>query len=316
MRRTYRYATLDVFTETPFGGNPLAVFPDARGLATAQMQALAAEFNYSETTFVLPPAAPDHTAQVRIFTPRWELPFAGHPNVGTAVCLARLGAVHGRQVAGDTLLFEEGAGLVAVAVERAAGEAVGATLTAPAPLSIGGEVPVETVAAALSLPAEAILTRRHPPVFASVGLPFLMIELADRAALERAKANVAAIAEATERYGAGAARLSLHLYTRRGADTGSEGSVDLRARMFSPLGGVPEDPATGSANAALTGFLAALAPEPDLDYSVRIAQGVEMGRPSRLLGRARKRGGTVERVEIGGRCVPMMAGEVTLEAAG
>jgi trans-2,3-dihydro-3-hydroxyanthranilate isomerase len=312
MPRTYRYATLDVFTEVPFGGNPLAVLPDARGLETAEMQAIALEFGYSETTFVLPPADPRHTAQVRIFTPKWELPFAGHPNVGTAVQLARLGSVHGRKIDGDTLLFEEKAGIVAVAIERSGGEAVGATLVAPEPLSVGAEVPVEAIAASISLAEDAIVTTRHLPRFASVGLGFLMVELADRQTLERAKANIAALTEATERYGSGAARLSLHLYTRQGADTGRGASVDVRARMFSPLGGVPEDPATGSANAALTGFLASLARERDLDFTLRIAQGVEMGRPSRLLGHAQKRGGKIQRVEIGGRCVPMMSGEITL----
>ncbi len=315
MRKTYRYATVDVFTETPFGGNPLAVFPDGRGLTTAQMQALAAEFNYSESTFVLPPASPENTAQVRIFTPKSELPFAGHPNVGTAVHVARLGTVHGRKIAGDRLLFEEGAGLVAIDLEYAAGEAVGAMLTAPQPLSRGAEVPVDAVAACLSLPPDAILIERHRPVFASVGLPFLMVELRDRAALARARANVAAFAEAAERSGSGTLRLSLHLYTRHGEDTGLTASVDIRARMFAPLGGVPEDPATGSANAALTGFLASLAPERDLDLTLRIAQGVEMGRPSRLLGKARKSGGEVVRVQIGGRCVAMMEGSITLDAA-
>src|SRR5215469_14990122 len=164
MPRTYRYATLDVV-------------PDARGLETAEMQAIALEFGYSETTFVLPPADPGHTAQVRIFTPKWELPFAGHPNVGTAVQLARLGTVHDRKIEGDTLLFEEKAGLVAVTVERTGGAAVGATLVAPEPLSIGAEVPVEAVAASISLPKDAILTVRHQPRFASVGLGFLMVEL-------------------------------------------------------------------------------------------------------------------------------------------
>jgi trans-2,3-dihydro-3-hydroxyanthranilate isomerase len=314
MRKPYRYATLDVFTDTPFGGNPLAVFPDATDLPDRAMQAIAREFNYSETTFVLPPSDRAHTARVRIFTPMKELPFAGHPNVGTATHLARLGRVHGHAITGDRLVFEEEAGLVALAIERKAGEAVGAMLTAPQPPSVGAELPAALAAACLSLPEAAVTTERHHPVIASVGLPFLMIELRDRAALEGARADLPAVEAAARHLALAPTHLSPHLYTRRGPDTGGAGSVDIRARMFAPFDGVPEDPATGSANAALTGFLAALAPERDLDLSLRIAQGVEMGRPSRLLGRAVKRAGTVERVEIGGRCVPMMTGEIAVES--
>ena len=141
--RTYPFVTVDVFTATRFGGNPLAVFPDARGLSDAQMQALANEFNLSETTFVLPPENPANTARVRIFTRTAEMPFAGHPNVGTGYVLAQMG-----RDTGGVLLFEELAGLVEVRVARDDhGAVTGATIAAPQPLSLGLELPVEAVAA-------------------------------------------------------------------------------------------------------------------------------------------------------------------------
>src|SRR3984885_15879207 len=129
-----RYITVDVFTDRAFGGNPLAVVLDAEGLSTAQMQAIANEFNYSETTFVLPPRVSEHTAHVRIFTPRIEVPFAGHPNVGTAVVVAREWEANGRAPV-DRFVFEEAAGLVSMRLLRDGGVVVGAELTAPEPLS-------------------------------------------------------------------------------------------------------------------------------------------------------------------------------------
>src|SRR5216684_7165810 len=130
-----QFVTVDVFTDRKFGGNPLAVLPDAQGLSTEQMQAIAAEFNYAETTFVLPPKDPAHTAEVRIFTPKAELPFAGHPNVGTAFVLARTGQSYGRPVTGDRLVFEEKAGLVRMDLTREKGTVVATRLAAPVPLS-------------------------------------------------------------------------------------------------------------------------------------------------------------------------------------
>src|SRR5579862_5934521 len=125
------FITADVFTERRFGGNPLAVVLDGRELTTAQMQAIAAEFNLAETTFVLPPKDAAHTAQVRIFTPRAEMPFAGHPNVGTAFVLAREGECHGRTVGGEAMVFEEAAGLVRIELLKQGSAVVGASLAAP-----------------------------------------------------------------------------------------------------------------------------------------------------------------------------------------
>ncbi len=306
MRR--RFATVDVFTTVAFGGNPLAVVLDAGGLSTAQMQAVAREFNYVETTFVLPPSDAANTAQVRIFTPDRELPFAGHPNVGAAFVLARQGEAFGRAL-GDHVLFEEGAGLVPVRVLREASEAVGAELTAPAPFQRGPAVEPALAAAAVSLGADDIETAAHGPVVASVGLPFLVAELGSRDALRRIVPDPAALAEVFRRAGV----TGLHLYTRDVAPGDAPGErCDLSARMVCRMPMVVEDPATGSANCALVALLAELAPQPDVAIELAIAQGVDMGRPSLLHARASKRAGTIEAVHVGGRCVAMMDGSFWL----
>jgi trans-2,3-dihydro-3-hydroxyanthranilate isomerase len=302
----YMYLTVDVFTDRPFTGNPLAVVPDARGLTTEQMQAIAAEFNYSESTFVLPAKDPAHTANVRIFNRTSELPFAGHPNVGTAYVLALLA-----QRAGKTLpagfVFEEIAGVVPVELMRdAAGRVDGATLTAPQPLSLGEKVPVATIAACIGTSAADVVTARHEPIQASVGLPFVFAEITPNA-LTRAKPSLEAFADAAAKFASMPGRFNLFVYTRAPGAPG----VDVRARMFAPLSGTYEDPATGSANSALGALLASLAPARDLELALHILQGAEMGRPSTLAVTATKQGGTVTRVRAGGRCVPVMEGTLT-----
>ncbi|NTW97270.1 MAG: PhzF family phenazine biosynthesis protein, partial [Oscillochloris sp.] len=194
--RNVPYEVVDVFTTTRFGGNPLAVITDARGLDDRLMQQIAREFGFSETTFVLPPEHPRHTARVRIFTPTAEVPFAGHPNVGTAFVLARLGAAFFGRALGDDLVFEEAAGLVAVTILRAGGAVTGAAITAPRPLELGPEVAAETVAACVSLAPEDVALSAHAPCFVSVGLPFVAAELASRAALARARPNLDRFIEA------------------------------------------------------------------------------------------------------------------------
>src|SRR5712672_308524 len=181
-RMQRRYITVDVFTDRAFGGNPLAVVLDAGGLSTAQMQAIALEFNYSETTFVLPPQDPANDAQVRIFTVRYEIPFAGHPNVGTAFVLATQAAKPPAR-----LKFEEKAGLVPVEILTDEERAVGAELTAPQPLGKFTQLRAEQAAACLSLTSADIRSDRHPPQIVSVGLPFLVVEVASRDALQRAR---------------------------------------------------------------------------------------------------------------------------------
>ncbi|MCX6363968.1 MAG: PhzF family phenazine biosynthesis protein [Actinobacteria bacterium] len=296
----YRYFTCDVFTDTRFGGNQLAVLPEAEGLSDRQMQQIAREFNFSETTFVLPPEA-GHDRRVRIFTPPREVPFAGHPNIGTAFVLTTMGAF-GPLDGPASITFEEEAGLVPIAIQKREGGRIWCELTAPQSLTLGRTVTAQAVAAAVSLSAADILTTAHAPQMASVGLPFLIAELRDRDALARARPDISGldglVAEGIE-------LPDLHLYVRT-----SDG-FDIRARMFAPMDGVPEDPATGSANCALAGLLSHLDEAAGGTFSWRIAQGVEMGRPSVLEARTEKRDGEVVNVWIGGESV--MVGEGYIE---
>src|SRR5882757_1502227 len=189
------FTTVDVFTDRPFGGNPLAVVTNALGLSTEQMQAIAAEFNLAETTFVLPPKDAAHTAEVRIFTPQAEMPFAGHPNVGTAFVLSRAGQSYGRSVAGDRLVFEEKAGLVRMDLTRENGVVVATRLAAPVPLSIGDNISPEIVAEICSLRTDDIKVAVHPPCIASCGIPLVFAELKSREALARAAVRTELLAK-------------------------------------------------------------------------------------------------------------------------
>lgn len=297
------FVTVDVFTTTQFAGNPLGVVLNAEGLSSERMQAIAAEFNLAETTFVLPPKDPAHTAEVRIFTPRHEMPFAGHPNVGTAFALAREGNSYGRPVNGDELIFEEKAGLVPISLLKDGATVSGARLASPQLLSVTDEVPVDLVARACSLSADDILATNHRPCIASCGAPFILAELRSRDELARASGRAEIFAQEVSKYAA----TSTLIYTQV-----DEGDIQVRARMFAPHRGIPEDPATGSANVALIGLLAKLRPEQSLHFSRTIAQGVEMGRPSMLMAEAEKKDGIVTATYIGGRCVPVMSGTMDL----
>jgi trans-2,3-dihydro-3-hydroxyanthranilate isomerase len=300
-----RYITVDVFTDRAFGGNQLAVVLDAGGLSTAQMQAIASEFNYVETTFVLPPRDTAHDAQVRIFTVNKEIPFAGHPNVGTAFVLAAQAIEPPAR-----LKFEEGAGLVPVEILQAEGRVLGAELTAPQPLKKLTPFSAEQAAACISLSTADIRTDRHPPQIISVGLPFLVVEVISRDALRRAMADASAFARTFPCDGSDA----IYFYTR---DVPTAEACDLQARMFHPgSSGLSEDPATGSATAAAAALLADLSGERDGELKLRIGQGVDMGRPSLLLTRVRKQNGAMVSAHVGGGCVQMMEGTFRLAGEG
>ena len=290
-----RYETVDVFTDRKFGGNPLAVLPDGAGLSTEQMQAIAAEFNYAETTFVMPPRDPKNTAHVRIFTPRAEMPFAGHPNVGTAFVLARLG-----RVTADKLIFEEKAGLVPMDLMREGGSIVATRLAAPQPLALGEDIAPAIVAEATGLKPSDIVGR---PVIASTGNNFLFAEVTSRTVLKEAAYNI----DAFTKHLPMARTVGVHLYVEA-----KEEGVEIQSRMFAPLYGVPEDPATGSANVSLIGLLASRDPRSDCVLEKTIGQGFDMGRPSILQGRAEKKAGKVTATYIGGKCVPMMSGTIEI----
>jgi trans-2,3-dihydro-3-hydroxyanthranilate isomerase len=289
--REYAFHTVDVFTQSRFGGNPLAVFPDARGLDDTTMQLLAAEMNYSETTFVLPPDNPAHTARVRIFNRVAEMPFAGHPNVGTAFVLARLGLG-----TGPVLLFEEMAGLVEVRLTREGYSEI----DAPQPLKLIGELPVEAIAACLSVDPNKVATRTHSPVRASVGLEFVLVEV-ESGALSVTAPDIGAFRRCASAIPNLGERLSIFLYARDG--------FNIRARMFAPLSGTWEDPATGSANATLAALLLSLKGGDRLAYHA--VQGSEMGRRSELSLRAWRAQDGI-RASVGGGCIPVFSGTVKL----
>jgi trans-2,3-dihydro-3-hydroxyanthranilate isomerase len=293
-----RYVTVDVFTDRPFGGNPLAVVLDAAELSTVQMQAIAREFNYSETTFVLPPRDAAHDAEVRIFTVNSEIPFAGHPNVGTAYVLATRAKLPPAR-----LLFEEKAGLVPVEILSEGGKVLAAELTAPQALKRLTSFSAEQAASCLSLSAADVRTDRHAPHIISVGLPFLAVELGSREALRRARPNADAFAKTFPVDESDA----VYFYTRDVPE--GEKPCDVQARMFHPgASGLAEDPATGSATAAAAALLAELDGTADGELKLRIGQGVDMGRPSLLLTRVVKRGDKVVSAHVGGGCAPMMEG--------
>ena len=290
------FTIVDVFSDRAFGGNQLAVFPSAEGISDATMQQLAREFNFAETTFVLPPLDPAHTCRVRIFTPRAELPFAGHPTVGTAAVLASLDG--GRAGAERRFVLEEGIGPVTVVTD---GRTARFHLWSPDRESAAESPPAAAVARALSLPETAV-TRSW---YAGLGIRFCFVQLADAGLVDRATLDKTA-------WAAGVADgWSPHLYLFAGE---CRDGARLYARMFAPALGVDEDPATGSAAAALVASLAADAPLADGGYSIRIDQGVGMGRPSLIEATARKEHGRLAEVTVGGHATIVGRGVMTLGA--
>jgi len=303
---TIRYVTVDVFTDTRFTGNPLAVIFDAEKLSDTEMQNIAKEFNYSEVTFVLPPQDQANSARVRIFTPTMEVPFAGHPNVGTAYVLGQQTELFGKPV-GETLRFEEKAGVVEVKLTHQNGKVITASIRAPRALEVGSIVDAETVADCASINVGSIVTKNHTPIYASVGLPFVFTELDSLDTLAKARPNLTAFHEAVQKYPCGGLDFPLFLYVR---DTARP--WHMRARMFCPFDNVPEDPATGSASAALAAYLVETGTDAGVDgkIAITIEQGVEMGRRSIIQLEATKHEGKVTELLIGGSCTMVMRGEL------
>jgi len=311
--RTLRFVTADVFTPTPFAGNQLAVVFGADGLPTATLQAITREFNYSETTFVFAPETPGTTRRVRIFTPGREVPFAGHPTLGTAHVLAATGEVMPtpaeRTSGAMTVVLGEGVGPVPVRLTLADGVPVEAELTtAQLPEERVEVTDREALAAMLSLPPDAVLGGLHAPTGVSCGLPFQIIALRDVEAVVQARLRV----DHWERTLAGRWAEWPMVFAMRADDDPADlpdhvRGCDIRARVFVPNDGIPEDPATGSANAALAGYLGARTPrEGTLQWHV--AQGVEMGRPSRLRITAEKTGERLRAIRVAGASVVMSEG--------
>ena len=301
---TYQYCTADVFTSTRFGGNQLAVLPHAAGLSSEQMLAITREFNYSETTFVLPPADPAHTRRVRIFTPGGEVPFAGHPTVGTAFVLASIGEV---PLTGDEtrVVLEEGVGPVPVTV-RSPGGVPGFCQFAVAKLpEILPPLPGSAVLAPmLSLDEADLAGGAYPPQAVTCGLPFSFVPLRNRDAVRRARLRL-------DRWEEALAREPHHMVMVFAMDAEAPGR-DVRARMFGPGSGVPEDPATGSACAALGGYLGMRDARADGTLRWVVEQGFEMGRPSVIEIEADKARGAITAVRIGGESVLVCEGRLAV----
>jgi trans-2,3-dihydro-3-hydroxyanthranilate isomerase len=296
----YRFVTTDVFTDRMFGGNQLAVFPDARGLDPARMLQIAREFNFAETVFALPPEHPANTRRLRIFTPASELPFAGHPTIGAALMLATIGAV---PLTGDEtrIRFEEGVGVVPVMIRSRDGVPAFAELTAAKVPEMGPPPPSrEVLADVLSLAPGDLLDGDWSPRGASCGLPFLFVPVRDRQVLARARVRI-------DRWEAGLKGTwapELFVFSRDPERPGSQ----IRARMFAPGLSVSEDPATGSACAALAGYLTPREDRREGTLRWVVEQGFEMGRPSILRVEADVTAGRVTAVRVGGEAVMVTEG--------
>ena len=305
MPSKHKFVTLDVFTATAFGGNQLAVFPDASGIPDDVLLSITREFNFAEVTFCYPPANPAHTKRVRIFTPAREIPFAGHPTVGTAIALVELGQA-GAAAGGEfKLVLEEGVGPIPVTVRKTAGSPAFAQFTTAKLAEVGPATPSRGVLAEiLSIDAEDILATPMAPQNVSCGLPFLMAPLRSVEAVSRSRLRMDKW-ESTLK-SAYAPDIFLFAKTPDGSD------AQIHARMYGPGVNVAEDPATGSANACLAGYLAARASQQDGTLVWKVDQGVEMGRPSRIEIEADKKAGTVTAIRVGGNAVMITEGSLTL----
>ncbi|MFD1302301.1 PhzF family phenazine biosynthesis protein [Methylobacterium marchantiae] len=291
-----RFVTLDVFTETPFAGNPLAVVLDSQGLDDAAMQRIAGEFNLSETVFVLPPDEPRHRARLRIFTPARELSFAGHPTLGAAILLALRDAKSGLT---DATAFglEAAVGTVACVVEAGEGRGRG-RFKLPVLPDYDGEGPErDLLAKMLGLEVQDIGFGRHAPSRHAAGPGFVFVPVSARTKLDAARLDMAAFSAMAE-------PAALYLYAADPEGLGHR----FQARMFAPHLGVMEDPATGSAAAAFAGVMMEFEPLGDGEHDVFIRQGIAMGRPSEIALQLVIETGALQSVEIGGSAVVMSEG--------
>lgn len=300
------FLTLNVFTSAPHAGNQLAVVFSGNGLDDGEMLGITRDFNYSETTFVLPPTDPGAACTLRIFTPGREIPFAGHPTIGSAIALVHNGTVQAHEGENE-LVLQEGVGPVPVRVRVEKGKPVFAQfsvamLPEPQPLDIERR----SLAAMLGLTSDDLLDEPYGPQVVSCGIPFLFVPVRNRDAVGRAGVRQ-------------------HLWEKElrgtpGSDImvfcmDPDGDADIHARVFVPGHGIPEDPATGSACAALGGYLANRTPRDNTTLRWIVRQGVEMGRPSRIELEVDKHDGMVAAVRVGGPAVVTSRGEL-LEPAG
>ena len=291
---SYDFETWDVFTERKFAGNPLAVVMNGQGLSTEQMQTITREFNLAETAFVLPPKDASHTARLRIFTPGYEMPFAGHPTIGSSVAIARA-----RNISGDIKL-ELNTGVFAVNVNSVADRGYAEFQNPNLPSENGTPPETAMIEAALSLPRDALDTGLHKPRRVGAGVDFIYV----RASLDdvrNAKVNQAAwkALKLEEIVG-------IYLY----AEGGEAADASYHVRMFAPGAGIMEDPATGGAAAGFPGQLALAGALREGQQRLLIEQGFEMGRPSQIMATVDVANGSVQSVRIGGNAVHMQTGQI------
>ncbi|MGH1418116.1 MAG: PhzF family phenazine biosynthesis protein [Hyphomicrobiaceae bacterium] len=302
----FKFHTLDVFTDTRFSGNPLAVVEEADALTTEQMQAIAHEFNLPETIFIRSPKKPGHSASVRIFTPTNEIPFAGHPTIGVAILLAHLTApnINGEQDA--LIVLEEEIGTVRVGVRLASGEPAYGEFRAPKlPLDAGALPEVDRIGAAIGLIPSEIGFENHKPTCFAAGNAFAFVPVATLSAMRKAAVQPLGWADAFEQQGL----VGVYLYTRQCEHTDSA----FHSRMFAPGMGVPEDAATGSAAVCLAGVIQKFDMLRDGTHRRRIEQGYEMGRPSHIDLTIVVEGGVLNAVRIGGNAVRLAHGTLTVD---
>ncbi|MCT7375148.1 PhzF family phenazine biosynthesis protein [Chelativorans salis] len=300
-----RYQIYDVFAQRKLAGNPLAIVLDAEGLDDAEMQKIAGEFNLSETVFVGPPENPVHTARIRIFTPRQELPFAGHPTVGTAIALSQQGAI-GSDERTSIVVLEENVGPVRCAVSTGNGVAFAEFDLPRLPEPVAFDAPSEVVAAALGLSHHEVGFENHVVSAWSAGMPYVCVPVANLKAAGRARLDAGLWEELAP--GEGAILGDPYIYCRETVNH----DCAFHARMFAPGAGTPEDPATGSAAAAFAGAVVTHDEPVDGAHRYWIEQGIEMGRPSRIRLEIEVAGQAIESARIGGAAVKVAEGSLSL----
>ena len=295
------FYTVDVFSNKIFGGNPLAIFTNTDDISTDLMQSIASEVNYSETVFIQKPKNKDNTAKVKIFTPKNELPFAGHPNVGAGFLLSCFPNLIPGNYSKNKMVFEEIAGLVNVIPQYNGATVVGSKIEAPNKFHKLETVPTSAIQNCIETNEGSIITSNDPPVVAGVGLDFVIAEVQNKEILNNARCNISAFSEADKNFSYGDDFFSLMIYYRGNQQ-------NIFARVFAPLSGIVEDAATGSACGALGALLASQNSDRNNKYNYKIHQGEMIGRPSLINVSILKEKDQIKRTYISGECVLVSKG--------
>ena len=301
IKKDLEFYTVDVFSNKIFGGNPLAVFTNTDNISDDLMQSIASEVNYSETVFIQKPKNKDNTAKVKIFTPKNELPFAGHPNVGAGFLLSCFPNLIPGNYSKNKMVFEEIAGLVNVIPQYNGATVVGSKIEAPNKFHKLETVPTSAIQNCIETNEGSIITSNDPPVVAGVGLDFVIAEVQNKEILNNARCNISAFSEADKNFSYGEDFFSLMIYYRGNQQ-------NIFARVFAPLSGIVEDAATGSACGALGALLASQNNDTNNKYNYKIHQGEMIGRPSLINVSILKEKGQIKRTYISGECVLVSKG--------